>query len=26
MIKITNLHKNFGDNQVLKGINEHIRR
>ena len=25
MIKITNLHKNFGDNQVLKGINEHIR-
>ncbi|WP_330148117.1 amino acid ABC transporter ATP-binding protein [Shewanella oncorhynchi] len=24
MIKITNLHKNFGDNQVLKGISEHI--
>ena len=26
MIKITNLHKNFGDNQVLKGISEHIRQ
>ncbi|GIU34592.1 peptide ABC transporter ATP-binding protein [Shewanella hafniensis] len=26
MIKITNLHKNFGDNQVLKGISEYIRQ
>lgn len=26
MIKITNLHKNFGDNLVLKGISEHIRQ
>lgn len=26
MIKITNLHKNFGDNQVLKGISEHIHQ
>lgn len=26
MINITNLHKSFGDNHVLKGINEHIRR
>lgn len=26
MIKITNLHKNYGDNKVLKGINEHIRQ
>ncbi|QYK00882.1 amino acid ABC transporter ATP-binding protein [Shewanella psychrotolerans] len=26
MINITNLHKSFGDNLVLKGINEHIAR
>ncbi|WP_110455864.1 amino acid ABC transporter ATP-binding protein [Shewanella algidipiscicola] len=26
MIKITNLHKSFGDNQVLKGISQHIAR
>jgi len=26
VIKITNLHKNFGDNQVLKGISEHIHQ
>lgn len=26
MIKITNLHKNFGNNHVLKGINEHIHQ
>lgn len=25
MIKITNLHKHYGDNEVLKGINEHIK-
>ncbi|ABK47118.1 amino acid ABC transporter ATP-binding protein [Shewanella xiamenensis] len=26
MINITNLHKSYGDNAVLKGINEHIRQ
>lgn len=26
MINITNLHKNYGDNAVLKGINEYIRQ
>ncbi|MFB2659667.1 amino acid ABC transporter ATP-binding protein [Shewanella mangrovisoli] len=26
MINITNLHKSYGDNTVLKGINEHIRQ
>ncbi|MEL4280524.1 MULTISPECIES: amino acid ABC transporter ATP-binding protein [Shewanella] len=26
MINITNLHKSYGDNKVLKGINEHIRQ
>ncbi len=26
MIKITNLQKSYGDNHVLKGINEHIRQ
>ena len=26
MIKITNLHKSFGDNEVLKGIDQHIEK
>ena len=24
MIKVNNLHKSFNDNEVLKGVNEHI--
>ena len=26
MIHVNNLHKYFGDNEVLKGVNDHIKK